>query len=78
MRKVAFIASIMGVIALMSSCKHECVCDVYVTDSELGWYHEFLLSETESGKWTKSECSAMSGTEKDEYGTIYHADCYTE
>ena len=75
MKKVLLIG---GLLALMYSCRHECRCDVYVTDEELGLRNQFLLSETESGKWTKSECSAMSGTDKDEYGAIYRADCYAE
>ena len=78
MKKVAFITSIMGVIALMSSCKHECVCDVYWTNRDAGIYHEYLTSETEPGKYTKSECSVIGGTDKDEYGNTYYADCYTE
>ena len=73
MKKVLMIG---GLLALMYSCKHECTCDVYMTDTELGIKNSFIGSTTESG-YTKAECSAESGTETIS-GVKYRYDCYTD
>ena len=73
MKKVLMIG---GLLALMCSCKHECTCDVYITDEELEIKDLYYTSATESG-YTKAECSVQSGTETIE-GVKYRYDCYIE